>query len=143
MHYISSYNPTASRLIYQYVKASNNITSTSGTFATMAGTSITVLEAGTYFINGDSEVSINASGVNNGSEIAIFRNGTVVSDTTVKGRIQASGLSLASIGWSKTIATNNTIELDAGDVVELRFRRSEGSATVTASNRSLRIIKAG
>lgn len=140
-NYIHFNDPVASALIYQQVNANNSITTTSGTFSDMQFMSITVGEAGRYTIDGGSDISMNASGVSNKVELALYHNGNAIPNTTFTSGVNASGVSLASIGFSIPIFTHAVADLNAGDTVTIRFRRASGGATVTATSRFLKIIK--
>lgn len=141
--YLGGSDSVASALTYQQVQDSSAITTTSTTFSTMTTMSITALETGTYTIDAGVNISINAIGVTNEAEVAIFQGATAVPNTTVRAGVNASGISLASIGFSIPCSTNATIQVTAGDVISFRFRRSSGSATVTATSRYLRLLKVG
>lgn len=142
-NYLDGSDSVASALTYQQVQDSSSITTTSGTFSTMTTMSITALETGTYTIDAGADISINASGVSNKAEVALFNGATVIPQTTFGVGVNASGLSLASIGFSLSAISHATIQVTAGDVISFRFRRSSGSATVTATSRYLRLLKVG
>lgn len=141
--YISGNNPVAGSLIYQYVESTASTTTTSSTFSAMSGVSITVLQTGMYNVVAGVAISINASGTANLAEVQIFVNNSGVASSLRSLGTSLSGISLASLGWSMSGHTTATVSLTAGDTIDFRFRRSSGSATVTALARSLMITKVG
>lgn len=141
--YLGGFSPVAGSLIYQYVESNASATTTSGTFSAMSGTSITVLQTGTYCIDASVALSINASGTDNRAETQIFVGGTGNAFSLRQVGITLSGISLASAGWNMSSSSKVVVNLTAGDVVDFRFRRSGGSATVTALARTLMITKVG
>lgn len=141
--YIGSYSPTASALTYQAISTTTTVTSTSSTFAVMSGSSLTVLQTGTYKVEACCNLSVNASGTSNKAETEIFIDGVAQPNTRQQIGTEFSGLSLASVGWNLTTSAFFIVNLQAGNVVDFRFRRSNGSATITAAARSLMITRVG
>lgn len=139
--YIGGYSPTASSLVYQYIENASSQTTTSGTFSNLTGVSLTVLQTGTYRVDSMVNLSINASGIDNRAETQVFVNGTGLPITLQQSGTRLSGVSLASLGWHMSANMTSVVNLSAGDVIEVRFRRVSGSATVTATNRNLMIMR--
>ena len=137
--YIGSYSPTASALTYQAISTTTTATSTSSTFAVMSGSSLTVLQTGTYKVEACCNLSVNASSTTNKAETQIFIDGAAQPNTQQQIGTQSSGLS----GWNLTTNVFLIVNLQAGNVVDFRFRRSSGNATVTAAARSLMITRVG
>lgn len=135
--YLGGHSSVSTGLVYQYIESTSSQTTTSGTFSNLTGVSLTVLQTGTYKIESVVALSINASGIDNRAETQVFVNGTGLPITLQQLGTTLSGVSLASLGWRMASSMSAVVNLNAGDVIEVRFRRVSGSATVTATNRNL------
>lgn len=139
--YIGGHSSISTGLVYQYIESTSPQTTTSGTFANLTGVSLTVLQTGTYRIESTVRLSINASGIDNRAETQVFVNNSGLPITVQQLGTSLSGVSLASLGWNMPSSMSAVVNLNAGDVIDVRFRRVSGSATVTAANRNLMIMR--
>lgn len=142
--YIGSYSPTASRLVYQSVTSTDNPSSSSATWVA-SGTSLTILETGTYLVIYSGGILADGAGSTVG-QVRLTLNGTEIANS-LKQTECSTVMLLGLIGGNSVGEGGSNIVLPvtftAGDVLTVQFRRSTGSGSVNLRNRTLSVIKVG
>lgn len=123
---------------YQTVMT-NSITTTSGTFSSMA-LAITPV-AGTYIAFLNCDLTHNTSGTNNAAEITITIDGTPITSSNRTIGIAMSGISLASVAVKNSGSTMAMVTVNGSQNVVAHWRRADGSTTHTCTDRSLILVR--
>lgn len=118
------------------VTASGVVTTTSTTFVTVAGMTITP-SAGTYLVWFSANGEHNSGG---GSELVV---GLAVAgvDLAVTERQAGGGFLTANVRYA--VSTQAKVTVNGSQAIEGRFRRDGGVGSVELDNRSLMIMKVG
>lgn len=142
--YIGSYSPTASNLVYQSVTSTDHPSSSSTTWEA-SGTSLTILETGTYLVLYSGGILADGAGSTTG-QVRLTVDGTEVPNS-VKQTECSTVMVLGLIGGNSAGEGASNIILPvvftAGQVLTVQFRRSNGSGSVNLRTRTLSIVKVG
>lgn len=139
--YVSSFDPIASGLTYQFIQLSSSISTSSTTYST-TGLELTVLETGTYMVLTNAYMK-NSGGVGLDREgtVDLFVAGVQATGTESGAGCILSGVSLANNGFDATVGNMTVIPLTAGQLLQLRYKKISGGDSIYLTSRSLIIIK--
>lgn len=128
---------------YNLTTFSNSSTGTKSTTSQTfqaSSTSIVPNVAGNYIIIAHTEISCATSGVSNNAQVALGKNGTILTETAQDVYIAGSGISLASFGISGNVAMVSLVSANGTtDSFDIFYRRVNGSSVTIGSRRILAI----